>query len=84
MAENEKQVAQTEQTEPTEKKQETEEEKREREKEEAECLNRQINYFIMRHMWQVVRGRKHEDGDTICICKMKVDTHKSVGVYLFS
>ena len=28
-------------------------------------FNRQINYFIMRHMWQVIRGRKRNDGDTI-------------------
>ncbi len=33
--------------------------------EEEKRLNRQINYFIMRYMWQVVRGRKREDGDTI-------------------
>jgi len=33
--------------------------------EEEKKLNRQINYFIMRYMWQVVRGRKREDGDTI-------------------
>lgn len=62
MAENEKQAVQTEQTESTKKK-ETEAEKREREN--TEKLNRQINYFIMRHMWQVVRGRKHKEGDTI-------------------
>lgn len=33
--------------------------------EEEKRLNRQINYFIMRYMWQVVRGRKRDDGDTI-------------------
>lgn len=33
--------------------------------EEDKKLNRQINYFIMRYMWQVVRGRKRNDDDTI-------------------
>lgn len=32
---------------------------------EEKKFNRQVNYFIMRYMWQVVRGRKRETGDTI-------------------
>lgn len=33
--------------------------------EEEKRFNRRVNYFIMRYMWQVVRGRKRDDGDTI-------------------
>ena len=53
MAENEKQTVQAEQTASAENKQKTEEEK----KEETERLNRQINFFVMRTMWQIAHGR---------------------------
>lgn len=39
-----------------------EQEKKEKEKQELEYrFNRQINFYIMRHMWQVVRGRNAND-----------------------
>lgn len=39
-----------------------EQEKEEKEKQELEYrFNRQINFYIMRHMWQVVRGRNAND-----------------------
>lgn len=34
---------------------------------EEKRLNRQINHFVMRYMWQVVRGRKREDTHTIYV-----------------
>ena len=36
-----------------------------KEQEQEKRFNRQVNYFIMRYMWQVIRGRKKEDGNTI-------------------
>lgn len=39
-----------------------EQEKKEKEQREQEYrFNRQINYYIMRHMWQVIRGRNAND-----------------------
>ena len=32
---------------------------------EEKKLNRQINYFIMRYMWQVIRGRRRDNEGTI-------------------
>ena len=38
--------------------------RQEKEKKEQR-LNRQINFLVMREMWQVVRGRAHQHNDTI-------------------
>ena len=60
MAENEKQAAQAEQSVSTDKKQETE--KKIYKTKDPERVNRQINYFVMRTMWQIAHGR---GGNTI-------------------
>ncbi len=56
MAEQDKQTGQTGQTGQPGPTEPTEQERKQREQ-----LNRKINYFIMRRMWQVIRGRSSTD-----------------------
>lgn len=43
------------------KEQKEQEKKQEQERKKKMAFNRQINYFIMRYMWQVIRGRSAEE-----------------------
>lgn len=57
-AEQKKQEKEEKEKEKTEREKQEQEEKKKEEQRKRECrLNKKINFYVMRHMWQVIRGR---------------------------